>query len=520
MLDNSIKEQLKNIFSRLQSHIAFRMLSRSDDVRSADMLEFLQDVTATSPNLSVETENADNEAPEFEIVKDGTPTGVKFCGIPNGHEFSTLLLAVLNTDGQGKNLPDASLTARIKALKGPLKLRTFVSLTCTNCPDVAQALNVIALLNPAVENTVTDGAVVPDLVKKFDIKSVPAVYAGDTLVSVGRITLGDLLGKLEDNCGTSRCTGDTAPVVREYDVTVLGAGPAGCAAAIYCARKGFSTAVVAGAVGGQVLETMDIGNLISVTSTTGPQLAANLKAHMAAYPIELFENRSVTAASVEGPEKELRCTGETFRSRALIIATGAGWRHLSVPGESEHVGHGVAFCTHCDGPYYAGLRVAVVGGGNSGIEAAIDLAALCPHVDLFEFTDSLKADLVLQKKVATLTNVDIHLSSHVEEIVGDGRSVSGIRVKDLMSGEVTVYPVSGVFVQIGQTPNSSLFKGQLPLNKGGEIEVDRTCRTAVKGVYAAGDVTDIPYKQVVIAMGEGGKAALSAFMDFMRGEIG
>ena len=519
MLDNTIIEQLKSIFATLQSDIAIRMRSRSDDDRAPEMLEFLRDVAAASPYLSVETEDASTDAPEFEIVKGGTATGVKFCGIPNGHEFSTLLLAVLNADGQGKNLPDAAVTARIKALKGPLALRTFVSLSCTNCPDVAQALNVIALLNPAVENIVTDGAVVPGLVKEFDIKSVPAVYAGDRLVSVGRINLGDLLAKLEETCGTSRCADDAAPVVREYDVTVLGAGPAGCAAAIYCARKGFTTAVVAGVVGGQVLETMDIGNLISVPSTTGPQLAANLKGHIAAYNIDLFENRSVTSASVQGSAKELHCTGETFRSRALIIATGAGWRRLSLPGESEHVGHGVSFCTHCDGPYYAGSRVAVVGGGNSGIEAAIDLANLCPHVDVFEFTDSLKAVLVLQKKVATFPNVDIHLSAQVEEIVGDGRSVSGIKVKDLASGSSSVYPVAGVFVQIGQKPNSALFEGQLPINKGGEIEVDRCCRTAVKGVYAAGDVTDIPYKQVVIAMGEGGKAALSAFLDFMRGEL-
>lgn len=519
MLDNTIIEQLKGIFAPLQADIAFRMRSRSDDDRAPEMLAFLRDVAAASPRLSVHTEEAATDAPEFEIIKSGTPTGVKFCGIPNGHEFSTLLLAVLNADGRGKNLPDAALTARIKALSGPLAIRTFVSLTCTNCPDVAQAMNVIALLNPAVENTVTDGAVVPGIVSELDIKSVPAVYAGDKLVSVGRITLGDLLAKLEDTCGTVPRPDHESPVVREYDVTVLGAGPAGCAAAIYCARKGLTTAVVAGAVGGQVLETMDIGNLISVPSTTGPQLAANLKGHMAAYPIDMFENRTVTSASVEGPAKELHCTGETFRSRALIIATGAGWRQLSVPGEAEHIGHGVAFCTHCDGPYYAGTRVAVVGGGNSGIEAAIDLANLCPHVDLFEFTDSLKADLVLQKKVATLPNVNIHLSSQVEEIVGDGRSVSGIKVRDLASGTSSVYPVAGVFVQIGQKPDSALFRGQIPINKGGEIEVDRCCRTTVKGVYAAGDVTDVPYKQVVIAMGEGGKAALSAFLDFMRGDI-
>lgn len=519
MLDNTIKEQIKSIFATLQSPILLRMYARPDDDRAPEMLDFLRDVASASSFLSAEAADAAVDAPEFEIIKSGTPTGVRFCGIPNGHEFSTLLLAILNADRQGKNLPDAAVTARIAALRGPLHLRTFVSLTCTNCPDVAQALNVIALLNPAVTHTVVDGAVVPGLVQQLDIKSVPAVYAGDSLISVGRVTLADILARLENSFGTTVSPGTDTPVVRDFDVTILGAGPAGCAAAIYCARKGFTTAVVAGAVGGQVLETMDIGNLISVPSTTGPHLAANLRTHMDQYPIQLFDNRTVREVSVTSPVKELRSTGEIFRSRALIIATGAGWRHLSVPGEAEHVGHGVAYCTHCDGPYYAGTPVAVVGGGNAGIEAAIDLAALCPRVDLFEFTDSLKADQVLQKKVASLPNVHIHLSSQVLEIVGDGRSVSAVRVRDIPSQQVSLYSVAGVFVQIGQVPNSSLFKGQIPLNKAGEIEVDRSCRTAVKGVYAAGDVTDVPYKQVVIAMGEGGKAALSAFTDFMRGEL-
>lgn len=518
MLDKHIIEQLKSIFATLGSDISFTMFARGDSAQAAEMRSFLDDVASASDHLSVTASEGDNESPVFEIVKAGQPTGVKFCGIPNGHEFSTLLLAVLNADGQGKNLPDAALTARIMALRGPVSLRTFVSLTCTNCPDVAQALNVIALLNPSVEHTVVDGAVVPSLVSELNIQSVPAVYAGDRLLTVGRSTLGDLLDKLEAVYGTA-APADAAPVVREYDVVVLGGGPAGAAAAIYCARKGFSVAVVAGAVGGQVRETMDIGNLISVTHTTGPQLAANLKTHLAEYPIEVFENRTATAASVTGKVKELTCAGEIFRSRALIVASGAGWRRLGVPGEAEHVGHGVAFCTHCDGPFYAGLRVAVIGGGNSGIEAAIDLAAMCPHVDLFEFMDTLKADAVLQQKVATLSNVDIHLSAQVTEIIGDGAKVSGIKVKDRVSGQETVYPVSGVFVQIGLLPNSSLFKEQLPLNRGGEIEVDRACRTSVKGVYAAGDVTDVPYKQVVIAMGEGGKAALSVFEDAMRGEL-
>ena len=518
MLDNNIIEQLRNIFAGLSSDITFDMRSRGESAESAEMLAFLTDVASASSRLSVTSSVADVEAPVFGIVKNGVSTGVSFCGIPNGHEFSTLLLAVLNADGQGKNLPDEALAARIRALKGPVSLRTFVSLTCTNCPDVAQALNLVALLNPAVENTVTDGAVVPALVEQFNIQSVPAVYAGDKLIAVGRASLADLLAKLESIYGNEPSAA-AEPVVREYDVTVLGGGPAGSAAAIYCARKGFSTAVVAGTVGGQVKETMGIENLISVPRTTGPRLAADLREHLAEYPIDLFENRTVDSVSLDGPRKELRCGAETFSSRAVIIATGAGWRRLSVPGEEEHIGHGVAFCTHCDGPFYAGKRVAVIGGGNSGIEAAIDMANICPHVDVFEFLDTLKADGVLQNKAAAMSNITIHLSSQVTEIVGDGKNVTGIKVKDRATGAEAVYPVEGVFVQIGLLPNSSLFRGALALNKAGEIEVDRTCRTSVKGVYAAGDVTDVPYKQIVIAMGEGGKAALSVFEDAMRGEL-
>ena len=502
MLDQDIINQIRSIFATLGSDIAFRLYSDADTPAVAEMKSFLQDVASSSPHLSVENAEGNVAAPTFEIIHAGEPTGIKFCGIPSGHEFSTLLLAVLNADGQGKNLPDAALTARIKALRGPISLRTFVSLTCTNCPDVAQALNIVALLNPAVENTVTDGAVV----------------AGDAVLSVGRTSLGELLEKLEALYGRDEAF-SAEPVVREYDVVVLGGGPAGSTAAIYSARKGFNTALVAKAIGGQVLETMAIENLTSVPKTTGPQLAADFKKHLESYPIDVFENRIVESADITGPEKTVVCANETFKAKAVIIATGAGWRRLSVPGESEHVGHGVAFCTHCDGPFYAGQRVAVVGGGNSGIEAAIDLAGMCPHVDVFEFTDSLKADVVLQKKVKSLDNVDIHLSTQVLEILGNGTGVSGIKVRDLATGEDSVYEVSGVFIQIGLHPNSAPFKESLPLTKGGEIVVDERCRTSVKGVYAAGDVTNVPYKQVVVAMGEGAKAALSQSEDYMRGNL-
>lgn len=515
MLDNNIKEQLRSIFANLGSDICFRMTRNPED---ALMREFLEDVAGASPRLSVATSDESSDAPAFEIVKDNTPVGVRFCGIPNGHEFTTLLLAVLNADGQGKNLPDDALAARIKALRGPVNLRTFVSLSCTNCPDVAQALNVMAILNPGITHEVVDGAVVPQEAERLGIQSVPTVYAGDSVLSVGRSSLGDLLDKLEARFGRENAD-DAAPVVREYDAVILGGGPAGVAAAVYAARKGFHTAVVAKSIGGQVKETMGIENLISVPETTGPKLAADLRKHLEHYPIDIFENRTVTAADISGPRKKLTCANETFSAKALIIATGAGWRKLAVPGEAEHLGHGVAFCTHCDGPFYAGRRVAVVGGGNSGIEAAIDLAGICPHVDVFEFMDSLKADGVLQDKARSMGNIDFHLSTQVLGIEGDGKSVSGIKVKDRMSGNESVYPVEGVFIQIGLVANSSLFKESLPMNRAGEITVDERCRTSVKGVYAAGDVTDVPYKQIVVAMGEGAKAALSLFEDSMRSEL-
>lgn len=520
MLENTIIEQLKTIFATLKSDIAFNLYVKGGAQEApSETVDFLNDVASASTRLSVKISDADVDTPFFEIMKDGDPTGVRFCGIPNGHEFTTLLLAVLNADGQGRNMPDNALRSRIKAIKGPVELQSFVSLTCTNCPDVAQSLNIIALLNSGITNTVIDGAVVPELVNRLNIQSVPTVYANGRQLSVGRSSLGDLLEKLESVYG-SEYGSATAPTEHKYDVVVLGGGPAGTAAAIYCARKGFRTAVIAKNIGGQVRETMNIENMISVPETTGPKLAADLKDHMSRYPIDVYENRTVEAVDIAETEKVLICgSNETFRCKALVIATGARWRKLEIPGEDTHIGHGVAFCTHCDGPFYAGKNVAVVGGGNSGIEAAIDLAAICPHVDVFEFMDSLKADGVLLDKAASLSNIDIHLSSQVMSIEGDGKHVSGLRVKNRISDTETIYPVSGVFIQIGLVPNSALFRDKLALTKNGEITVDRCCRTSVKGVYAAGDVTDIPYKQIIVAMGEGSKAALSVFEDSLRGEL-
>lgn len=436
MLDQEILNQLKTIFANLQSPVALKLLTADQSKEADDMVTFLNEIAGTSSKISVETTGTATGAPTFTLLA-GEPlqnTGVSFCGIPNGHEFTTLLLAILNADGQGKNLPDESIAARISALKGPIELRTFVSLTCTNCPDVAQALNVIALLNPQITNTVIDGATVPQVAESLNIQSVPTVYAGDEVLSVGRSSLGDLLDKLEKAYGTTGSAEDATPVTRDFDVLVLGGGPAGAAAAIYAARKGFSTAVVAKAIGGQVKETMGIENLISVPETTGPKLAADIKDHLGKYPIHLFENRTATAADISGKRKSITCGNETFTARA---------------------------------------------------------------------TD----------------NIDIHTSSQVVEVIGDPSRVSGLKVKDRATGAETVYDVDGVFVQIGLMPNSSLFKDLLPMTRAGEIIVDERCRTSVPGVYAAGDVSNVPYKQIIIAMGEGAKAALSAFDDSMRGEI-
>lgn len=477
----------------------------------------LKDVAGCSDKLSCEVTETEEPKLEFSLLKNGKETGVKFRGIPNGHEFTSLLLAVLNADGKGKNLPDEAISRRIQALKGPISLQTYVSLTCTNCPDVVQALNIMALLNGQVTHEMIDGALFQEEVDALKIQGVPSVYANGKLLHVGRGTLGELLQKLEEMFG-SEPVGNAEPISRTYDVLVLGGGPAGASAAIYSARKGLRVAIVAEKVGGQVKETVGIENLISVPQTTGAQLADNLRSHINHYPIDLFEDRKIEKAELQGKEKRISVVGgEVFISPSVIIATGASWRKLNVDGETEYIGRGVAFCPHCDGPFYQGKDVAVIGGGNSGIEAAIDLAGICRKVTVFEFADTLKADQVLQEKVKSLPNVEIFTSSQTTKVVGNGDKVTAIRVKDRVSSEERDFPLDGIFVQIGLAANSAPFRDMLETTPIGEIKIDAFCRTTLPGVYAAGDVSNVPYKQIVIAMGEGAKAALSAFDDRIRG---
>ena len=490
MLESTLKEQLKGIFAGLNANYTFDISISPAYESRQELLDLLGDVASCSDKISMQV--SDGEGLEFILLKDGAKTGIKFRGVPNGHEFTSLLLAILNSDGKGKNFPDESICNRVKALNGPIHLTTYVSLTCTNCPDVVQALNAMTTLNPQIHHEMVDGAINQAEVDALKIQGVPSVFADGKLIHVGRGEFGELLSKLEAQYGINESL--TEKTVKRYDVVVVGGGPAGASAAIYSARKGLSVAVVAERIGGRL--------------------------HMRQYPIDLLEHRRIEKVTIEGNEKVLSTAGgEIFKAPAVIVATGASWRKLNVPGEAEYIGRGVAFCPHCDGPFYKGKHVAVVGGGNSGIEAAIDLAGICSKVTVLEFMDELKADQVLQEKAKSLPNVEIFVRSQTTEVVGNGDKVTGIRTKDRKTGEERVIHLDGIFVQIGLAANSGVFKEIVETNRPGEIVIDAHCRTNVPGIYAAGDVSTVPFKQIIISMGEGAKAALSAFEDRVRGVL-
>lgn len=516
MLDSAMKDQLSGIFAGLTTEYIFDITVAPEHESRNELLGLLNDVASCSDKLS--TRVTDGKGLEFSLLKNGVKTGIKFRGVPNGHEFTSLLLAILNSDGKGKNIPDESICNRVKALNGPIKLTTYVSLTCTNCPDVVQALNAMTTLNPEISHEMVDGAINQEEVEAMKVQGVPSVFADGKLLHVGRGDFGELLAKLEAQYGVKE---EELPVVeKNYDVIIVGGGPAGSAAAIYTARKGLNVAVVADRVGGQVKETVGIENLISVPQTTGQQLALDLMSHMNDYPIDILEHRRVDKVELVGKDKILTTsTGDKLIAPAVIVATGASWRKLNVPGESEYIGRGVAFCPHCDGPFYKGKHVAVVGGGNSGIEAAIDLAGICSKVTVLEFADTLKADQVLQDKLYSLPNVEVFKSSQTMEVIGNGTKVTGICVKDRETEQERTIDLDGIFVQIGLAANSGAFREVVDTNRPGEIVIDSHCRTSVPGIYAAGDVSTVPYKQIIISMGEGAKAALTAFEDRMRGIV-
>lgn len=515
MLDSALKEQLKSVFSALTHEVKIAY-HNSSHVDQKELLSMLTDIESTSSKIKLqELPAVSDSTPQFEIFGSKTKkSGLKFKGIPNGHEFTTLIVAILNVDGKGK-LPDEGIQNRIRKIKGPVEIKTYISLTCENCPDVVQALNQMSLIHENFSHQMIDGAYTQDEIEKLNIQGVPSVIHDGKLVHAGKISFIDLIEKLEKYFGVDEnqsTSGNTDLGV--YDVVVIGGGPAGASAAIYSARKGLSTIMIAEKFGGQVQDTKGIENLISVPYTEGPQLSADLAKHMSYYPIQILEHRRVSHINKETKEINLQ-SGEKLTGKAIIVTTGAKWRELNIPGEKDYLGQGVAYCPHCDGPFYKDKNVAVIGGGNSGVEAAIDLAGIVKQVTLFEYNENLKADQVLVDKLKSLPNAKIITSARTKTVIGNGQKVTALEYEDLKEKVSKQIELDGIFVQIGLLPNSGFLKDTLELNKFGEIVVDNKGRTSVPGIYAAGDVTTTPFKQIIIAMGEGAKAALAAFEDRM-----
>lgn len=518
MLDTALLDQLKSVFSALENTVEL-VYENSSHEDQKDLLDMLQSVASTSDKITL-TQNASGSSPmpQFRIDYKGRHTGIVFKGIPGGHEFTSLILAILNTDGKGKLL-DSVIADRVRRLNKNITVQSYISLTCENCPEVVQALNQIALIHGSLRHEIIDGGYVQDDIKTLGIQGVPSLVANAKMFHSGRIQLLDLVSKLESTFGVDANAAPSEPVNKNlghFDVLVIGGGPAGASAAIYTVRKGLSTAMITEKIGGQVQETKGIENLIGVTYTEGPQLAAQLNQHIASYPVKVLENRRVKKIHTENKVKAIELeSGEHLTADAIIVTTGAKWRELGVEGEKEYLGRGVAYCPHCDGPFYKGKKVAVIGGGNSGVEAAIDLAGIVREVVVFEYNDQLKADKILVDKLKSLPNVSIVTSAKTEKVIGDGNKVQQIQYLDRSLNKEETMDLDGIFVQIGLVPNSQFLKETVELTKFGEIIVDEKGRTSAKGIYAAGDVTTTPYKQIVIAMGEGAKAALAAFEDRM-----
>lgn len=512
MLDQAILGQLRTVYEALETDI--ELVHRpSAHAKQGELVQMLEQVASTSPKLTSREAGEPSDAPRFAVHAGGKPVGIGFTGVPGGHEFTSLVLAILYADGKGKR-PDDALVDRIRRLQGPIRLRTFMSLSCENCPDVVQALNLMASLHEDFEHEAVDGGMVPDEVESLGIRGVPAVIDGADLVSSGKANLADLLGRLEKRFGSR----EADPATRElghFDVLVVGGGPGGASAAVYSARKGLKTAIITDRMGGQLQDTKGIENLISVPYTEGPKLSDDLAKHLAVYEVQILSHRRVAEVVPGEPIQVTLDSGEVATTTDLIIATGAKWRELNVPGEKEYLGRGVAFCPHCDGPMFKGRDIAVIGGGNSGVEAAIDLAGIVKKVTVFEFMPEAKADQVLLDKLASLPNCELVTNAATKRVDGNDDGVTGLVFEDRASGEERSLALDGVFVQIGLVPNSAFVKDVVETNRFGEIVVDAKGRTSQKHIYAAGDVTTVPYKQIVVAMGEGAKAALAAFEDRM-----
>jgi len=519
MLTNEMKPQLQSLLENVPGKVVLQ-LTLGNDSESEQLADLAQQLAVLSDKviLDINTGVAARK-PTLQIASQERSTSISFAGVPNGHEFTSLVLALLHSAGHPPRV-EAELQEQIKLLQGEYDFEIYVSLSCQTCPDVVQALNTMAALNPNIRTVMIDGALFPEEIAARNILAVPTVYLNGKQFSQGRIAIADILRKLDANSHklASAALNDKAP----FDMLIVGGGPAGAASAIYAARKGLRTGIVAENFGGQVLDTMGIENFISVKATEGPKLVASLEEHVKDYAVDVMSAQRVNkvgAKDTQGLFPVQLESGATLYARSIVVATGARWRQINVPGEMEYKGRGVAYCPHCDGPLFKGKRVAVIGGGNSGIEAAIDLAGLVEHVTVLEFASTLRADDVLLRKARSMPNVTIVTDAQTTRIEGDGSKVNALHYLDRNSKQEHKVELAGVFVQIGLVPNSDPVKELLELTRSGEVVAGAKGETSVAGVFAAGDVSNTPFKQIIIAMGSGATAALGAFEYLMHSSV-
>ena len=515
MLDANLKTQLQAYLEKAVRPIHITAFLDDSDA-SAELQSLLRDLKEVSDRISVTEQRGGERTPSFSLTSPGHDIHLTFAGLPMGHEFTSLVLALLQVGGHPSKLAQ-DVIEQIRSLDGQYRFETYFSLSCQNCPDVVQALNLMAVLNPNIQHVAIDGALFQQEVEQREVMSVPTIFLNGEVFGAGRMGVEEIVAKLDTNAGKREA--EKIKAKAPYDVLVIGGGPAGAAAAIYAARKGIRTGVAAERFGGQVLDTMAIENFISVPYTEGPKLAAALEQHVKDYQVDVMilqRAEKLVPGGADGMVEVHLANGASLKSKTVILSTGARWRQMNVPGENEYRNKGVAYCPHCDGPLFKGKRVAVIGGGNSGVEAAIDLAGVVAHVTLVEFDGKLRADEVLQRKLRSLPNVDIIVSALSTEVLGDGQKVTALVYRDRSDDSEHRIELEGIFVQIGLLPNTEWLKGTVELSPRGEIIVDDRGQTSVPGVFAAGDCTTVPYKQIVIAMGEGSKAALAAFDHLIR----
>lgn len=516
MLDDTLKTQLQTYLEHLRTPIELTAYL-DERATSRDLEALLRDIATLSDKITLRQGDSRGERlPSFAIGRVGEAPRIRFAGLPLGHEFTSLVLALLHTSGHPPRTEESTLE-QIRHLPGEFRFETVISLSCHNCPDVVQALNLLAAQNPHIEHVMVDGALFPDEMQQRQIMAVPSVFLNGQPFGQGRMELAEILSKIDHEA--PRRAAQKLEALPPFDFLVVGGGPAGAAAAIYAARKGIRTGLVAERFGGQVLDTMAIENFISVPETQGPKLAAALEAHVRAYEIEIMTPHQAIALQPGPLHRVTLENGASLQAKTILLATGARWREMNVPGEQEYRGRGVAYCPHCDGPLFKGKRVAVIGGGNSGVEAAIDLAGIVAHVTLIEFDTALRADAVLQKKLFSLPNITVITHAQTTAVRGDGHKVTGLDYRDRSSSQLQALALEGIFVQIGLLPNTHWLKDTLALSACGEIEVDVRGQTSVAGIFAAGDATTVPFKQIVIAQGEGAKAALAAFDYLIRSSV-